>query len=222
MTKKCSHCGREKESTKFNHDNDRPDKLACACRHCNAAIATASMIRRTAYFKLHPITEKKCCYCKVTKTVKEFYKNVSVADGYKNYCKLCVLLVHKKRSHLTTWWYRRCFGGGRGIPTNDVTPFEVKQMYDANPCCTYCGVSLQGVNIYNAHVDHKIPKKRGGTDKIENLCIACKECNRMKHAMTDTEFRAFLLEYVARFDAPIAQQSKVFSLSDYAKKELNK
>ena len=217
MNKKCAHCHKEKDVSQFHHNKHRKDGLNVSCKTCLIIMTRESAIRRKVFFAEHPIAEKKCCYCHQVKPTSEFYKNVSETCGYTIYCKPCVLIISKKRSHLTTWWYRRCFGGGRAILTNAVSPVELEQLYDAHPFCTYCNVSLQGENIYNVHVDHKIPKKRGGTDKIENLCIACKECNRMKHTMTDTEFRAFLLAYISRFDAPI--QATVHSLSTYANKE---
>jgi 5-methylcytosine-specific restriction endonuclease McrA len=49
--------------------------------------------------------------------------------------------------------------------------------------CAYCGaadVPLQ--------VEHIVPKARGGTNRISNLTLACKACNRRKNALTAAEF----------------------------------
>lgn len=51
--------------------------------------------------------------------------------------------------------------------------------------CYYCrkrGGSLE--------IDHKIPLSRGGTNKLDNLVTACKNCNRRKHDKTVEEFLA--------------------------------
>ncbi len=37
-------------------------------------------------------------------------------------------------------------------------------------------------------VEHIIPKSRGGTDRIDNLAIACRECNQEKDNKTAAEF----------------------------------
>ncbi len=45
-------------------------------------------------------------------------------------------------------------------------------------------------------------------DKLTTYCKACY-----------SKFRAFLLEYISRFDHPLTGQIKTFSLSEYAQKE---
>ncbi|RDV84200.1 RNA-guided endonuclease IscB [Ammonifex thiophilus] len=41
--------------------------------------------------------------------------------------------------------------------------------------CAYCG--KEGVPL---EVDHVVPKSRGGTDRVSNLALACRECNQAK------------------------------------------
>ncbi|ACX53237.1 HNH endonuclease (plasmid) [Ammonifex degensii KC4] len=41
--------------------------------------------------------------------------------------------------------------------------------------CAYCG--KENVPL---EVDHVVPKSRGGTDRVSNLTLACRECNRAK------------------------------------------
>lgn len=40
--------------------------------------------------------------------------------------------------------------------------------------------------------DHRVPLVRGGTNYIENILPACRNCNARKHTMTEEEFRARL------------------------------
>jgi 5-methylcytosine-specific restriction endonuclease McrA len=40
--------------------------------------------------------------------------------------------------------------------------------------------------------DHRVPLRRGGTNYIENIVPACRNCNGRKHTMTEDEFRARL------------------------------
>ena len=48
--------------------------------------------------------------------------------------------------------------------------------------CQACGKIVVGKD---AQVDHVIPKKRGGTDDLENLCLLCLTCHARKTARGD-------------------------------------
>ncbi len=39
------------------------------------------------------------------------------------------------------------------------------------------------------NLEHKIPLSRGGTNKYDNLAIACQKCNYKKHNKTEQEYR---------------------------------
>jgi len=43
--------------------------------------------------------------------------------------------------------------------------------------CWYCGVTL---TPWNFHVDHYMPRSKGGGDDLENLVPACRNCNLEK------------------------------------------
>ena len=49
--------------------------------------------------------------------------------------------------------------------------------------CIYCGKENTPLEI-----EHIIPKSRGGSDKIDNLGVACHDCNQTKGSMTAEEF----------------------------------
>lgn len=49
--------------------------------------------------------------------------------------------------------------------------------------CAYCG--KEGVPL---EIDHIIPRSRGGTDRVSNLALACRECNQAKGNRTAAEF----------------------------------
>lgn len=53
----------------------------------------------------------------------------------------------------------------------------------ANGRCAYCRMhqSLQGATF---HVEHVIPQSDGGTDNLDNLCLACPSCNLHKSNLT--------------------------------------
>jgi len=52
--------------------------------------------------------------------------------------------------------------------------------------CGYCG------SDDHIEADHRTPLNRGGSNTIDNIIPACRRCNRRKHTMTETEFRALL------------------------------
>lgn len=58
--------------------------------------------------------------------------------------------------------------------------------------CRYCGKPLHRNPYENRHtlatVDHNIPSKRGGTDDLRNLVLACWLCNVRKGQKTAREF----------------------------------
>ena len=55
--------------------------------------------------------------------------------------------------------------------------------------CAYCG---QKLTEETRTIDHIIPKKRGGTDSIDNLVSACTICNNAKGEKTPDEYRESL------------------------------
>jgi 5-methylcytosine-specific restriction endonuclease McrA len=59
--------------------------------------------------------------------------------------------------------------------------------------CAYCqakGIPLQ--------IEHMIPRSRGGSDRISNLCLACGTCNQKKNTQTIQEFLKGKPELLAR------------------------
>lgn len=51
--------------------------------------------------------------------------------------------------------------------------------------CVYCGVDAG----QNFHLDHIIPRSRGGSDDLENLALSCAPCNLSKGARTPDEWQ---------------------------------
>lgn len=44
--------------------------------------------------------------------------------------------------------------------------------------CYYCNQSIQ---MNSVHFDHIVPLSKGGPHSVENLCVACAQCNLSKH-----------------------------------------
>lgn len=56
--------------------------------------------------------------------------------------------------------------------------------------CAYCGKDLK--IIQNMQVDHIVPKKKGGEDKLENYNPSCRSCNHYKRSSSLEYFRVML------------------------------
>lgn len=54
--------------------------------------------------------------------------------------------------------------------------------------CAYCQTELDPFEGW--HMDHVIPRARGGGDELENLVASCGPCNREKHSSTVADFAA--------------------------------
>lgn len=52
-----------------------------------------------------------------------------------------------------------------------------------NRKCCYCG--KQNIPL---EIEHIIPKSRGGSNRVDNLCLACRSCNQKKGNKTAEEF----------------------------------
>jgi hypothetical protein len=60
-------------------------------------------------------------------------------------------------------------------------------------CCSYCGQECRATY----HIDHIVPLAVGGTNRIENLALACPRCNLIagaKYFNTFAAKRAYILD----------------------------
>lgn len=50
----------------------------------------------------------------------------------------------------------------------------------ADHCCEYCLMSQDDSPLAALHIEHIIPKIHGGSDDLDNLALACIDCNLHK------------------------------------------
>jgi hypothetical protein len=50
----------------------------------------------------------------------------------------------------------------------------------ANFRCEYCGLHQDQSPLAALHVEHILPRKHGGNDELDNLAMACVDCNLHK------------------------------------------
>lgn len=75
-------------------------------------------------------------------------------------------------------------------PEDVPTAKEFEEWFSGQPIVCY--YTQEPVVLRDLQVDHKQPRSRGGTDKLENLCITSSGINRAKGNMTEQEFRSLL------------------------------
>ncbi|WP_434475185.1 RNA-guided endonuclease IscB [Fervidobacterium islandicum] len=80
--------------------------------------------------------------------------------------------------------------------------------------CAYCGRSDVPLEI-----DHIVPRSRGGTDRVSNLTLACRECNQKKGNKTAAEFGYPHVEEQAR--QTYKQPAFMNSIRSYLRKSLS-
>jgi len=89
----------------------------------------------------------------------------------------------------------------RARPKRDLWGIDIRGMHEKQQGrCYYCGAKLFPYGIWpksgrfegarRYQVEHAQPVSRGGTDALENLRLACEECNRHKGMLTEAEFLA--------------------------------
>lgn len=111
--------------------------------------------------------------------------------------KLMPSVMH--RVHTVSTWVRRFYRRTPGIVVNyEMVKFDVSSMSGEswrnkhsleyanvreyllnlhNYTCQYC-VGTTGDKILE--IDHKVPRSRGGSDRVSNLTVACRTCNLAK------------------------------------------
>lgn len=102
----------------------------------------------------------------------------------------------RTRQALRERWRTRFFWSrAQKVGSVRLAPQLARLWHSQRGCCALTGVRL---NRENAHLDHIIPKAKGGTNGIGNLRWTCKEVNIAKRDMTDEEFLA-MCESVIRW-----------------------
>jgi hypothetical protein len=118
--------------------------------------------------------EKKCNNCG-----KNFFTNY---DKQKYCSKKCGQQVRKKERDIIN-------GGGTVTGKENIFPylrlrFEVFKR--DNFTCQYCGRNVKEDKV-KLHIEHIIPKAKGGKNASDNLTTSCWECNSGKAEILLTE-----------------------------------
>lgn len=139
--------------------------------------------KATIYKNRH--TEKARARKKAYEQTEEYKRSKSIrAKRYREENEHTRDLDHARKLR----YYYRKYSALRStrIEGADAISFEDwKKLYSAETCY-YCGKVIYG---RNKTVDHKTPISKGGTNKLDNLCMCCASCNSKKGNKTEAEFK---------------------------------
>jgi len=184
--KTCSCCKEEKHLSDFHKDCTAKDGHKYQCKICSLAKQNKTRKRKYSKYcdkcgaefsfrkvKFCPVCEtKKCACCNKIKSLKSFYWDVGIANGFASYCISCDK-EKKKEQHLKdkSGWRRRNLRSNYNITLEEYDILFEKQ----NGVCAICGKKEMRRNKYNTwHLavdhSHESGKVRG---------LLCGNCNSM-------------------------------------------
>jgi 5-methylcytosine-specific restriction endonuclease McrA len=137
------------------------------------------------------VERRTCNKCGETKPLTTQYFNKLSTGNWRGVCKTCMAdntRRHYKESpekvlaRVQKYKEQKAAAGGHHDEW-DIHQIR-KKLGDQ---CNYCGEPLLG----KGEKDHLVPVSRGGDNSSVNLTLACRTCNRDKHAKTAQEFLAW-------------------------------
>jgi len=181
----CSRCRIELPANPawFRVDGARKTRLSAWCRCCEREIYYRNRDARRLDGALRYIAQREADPDKVRETRRRSKANYPERTRAIN--------RRSREKHLESYRLRQrivvenrraaMLASGGKITANLVEKMMLKQAGQ----CQYCKCDL-----VNYHIDHVIPLARGGSNKPDNLVLACPTCNRKKGAKMLSELPA--------------------------------
>lgn len=168
--KVCKRCGIKKELSGFTKRSGTKDGLDYWCRNCKKNYAEN-------YARANPEAGRQY-YANNTETRLEYMRlhaanNKEAKQEYDRQYSRNNPEVNKAAR-------MRYRASGGTIPTENIRAL----INTSDGLCTYCRKELTD----DFEIDHIHPVSRGGKSNIENLCLACRLCNRSKSNKTVYEW----------------------------------
>ena len=138
---------------------DNKEKLAEQSKKYTAAHVEENRARAAAWYKENPERGKANAAAWYAENPERGKANAKVA-------------THKRRARIAKV-------GGK------FTKEDIKNLYTTQGgSCYYCSVDIE----HGYEIEHMTPISRGGSNWIDNVCLACAPCNHTKHTQTVEEF----------------------------------
>jgi HNH endonuclease len=174
-SKACCSCGCERPIDQFVRDKKRPDGRSPRCKTC-----------RLAYYQANR-----------ERILKQYAEYQSANAGQ--------LKTQKREYFEKKFFYKRSHGivfrsGLRGIDSAiEARQLTRKIAWLWKEQRGICPITGRRLTADNAHLDHIIPLKKGGTEEIGNLRWVHRDANYAKRDLLDHDFLQLCLDVVNHF-----------------------
>lgn len=185
----CQQCRR-----KFKVDSSREDIKNCSRKCGGLSRKGINFISQEGLLKLKEINSKEnhpqwkggITWDKKYQANqhKEYRHRLGISKKYRSDCN-----VSKTKEYRQSQRQKRRaleYGGG------ELSIETIQRVYEDNIKhygTLTCYLCEQPIGFGIDHLEHKIPLCRSGTNKYNNLAIACQKCNCKKHTKTEEEYR---------------------------------
>jgi 5-methylcytosine-specific restriction endonuclease McrA len=174
--KKCTKCGEEKNETEFYKNRSKRGGLETCCKEC------ADKINKQYYLaKRDDIREYKRKYREANieyileqgRKYREANREI-LSKKQREYSKTEKGRIVEKVSQQNRRYLKRY----NTNPGDKLTAKQIKYLTEIYTHCVYCDTEL---TPDNTHIDHVHPLSKGGSHSIDNVVLACKDCNLRKN-----------------------------------------
>jgi 5-methylcytosine-specific restriction endonuclease McrA len=183
MNKICNKCKESKSLDQFYKRKNGKYGVRSNCKECSIKISmeyytnNRNRIRkqRKEYHKEYHSNNRD----KRRKYMKEYRNNNR--DRLIKYQKEYYKTEWGKLLHKLSSQNRRYKEKYNTNPGDILTKEQIEYLAEIYQQCAYCNTELTSENT---HIDHIHPLSKGGSHSIDNVTLACKDCNLQKNAKT--------------------------------------
>lgn len=132
-----------------------------------------------------------CVRCQKQRALDQMVPDKRRERGHQGYCKICDRRAKRQRRDNYTWAERKASNINiltcrRNNKSPGFTAKDIEYLWDRHHgCCYYCGKAVNRDGIRDDddafEIDHVVPDE---FHDLNNLVVACRRCNILKHANT--------------------------------------
>ncbi len=163
--KNCRYCGEEIDTSLKNYNKRSFCRSECSASFYRKRAKERAWVKNNTNPDWNK--ERKCVLCDQT-----FIPKSSNSKFCSKKCSSSLTDFNYVSTHLVEL-------ENRGLLKNNVADWLKLRIFILNRdsfSCQYCGRSPMKEKVV-LHIDHKIPRNKGGTNDISNLITSCQECN---------------------------------------------
>jgi 5-methylcytosine-specific restriction endonuclease McrA len=198
MNKQCSRCKESKSLDQFYKDKNGKYGLKSKCKECSNKIVREYCNKNKDKISKYQKEYNKEYYTnnrdRLNKYQKEYRNNNKdkISKYKKEYNTNNRDRINKQmREYYTTEkgklsnklnsqnrHYRKKYNTN---PGDRLTTAQIEYLTEVYTNCAYCNTEL---TLDNTHIEHIHPLSKGGSHSIDNVVLACKDCNLRKNSKT--------------------------------------